>query len=375
MHAQADEAIAIEARIPQLMSEGKRAEAIALAERLTELVRAQKGDDHLDTARSLVTLASLYNIQRRLTEAEPLLKRALAIREKALGSSHPDTLAILGVLGPLYRALGRGAEAELLEKRTRQTPHRTDEHAADDVKLRNEAATHAAQGKHPEAEQTYKSAISAAEKTYGLEHPRVVHSLNPLADLYVKQGRVAEAELLLKRALAVRQKTNELADLHLQTAQAHETSAAIKLDADWVVLSACNTAAASADKLGADALSGLARAFFYAGARALLVSHWTATAASSAGATAVPVAYTRYPALVNGGIGVHPRTARAENQQRLSSECQLHRGSHRRDGCRGMVQSASETGAVESSAASDGFEAGAWRAYDQLLVAQKQLYN
>jgi CHAT domain-containing protein/tetratricopeptide (TPR) repeat protein len=48
--------------------------------------------------------------------------------------------------------------------------------------------------------------------------------------------------------------------------------AALALDADWVVLSACNTAAGSGD--GAEALSGLARAFFYAGARALLVSHW-----------------------------------------------------------------------------------------------------
>jgi CHAT domain-containing protein/tetratricopeptide (TPR) repeat protein len=46
----------------------------------------------------------------------------------------------------------------------------------------------------------------------------------------------------------------------------------LKLNADWVVLSACNTAAG--DQLGAEALSGLARAFFYAGARALLVSHW-----------------------------------------------------------------------------------------------------
>jgi CHAT domain-containing protein len=46
----------------------------------------------------------------------------------------------------------------------------------------------------------------------------------------------------------------------------------LKLDADWVILSACNTAADGAD--GAEALSGLARAFFYAGARALLVSHW-----------------------------------------------------------------------------------------------------
>ncbi|MGB8738082.1 MAG: CHAT domain-containing tetratricopeptide repeat protein [Rhodomicrobium sp.] len=49
--------------------------------------------------------------------------------------------------------------------------------------------------------------------------------------------------------------------------------AALKLDADWVILSACNTAAG--DATNADALSGLARAFFYAGARALLVSHWS----------------------------------------------------------------------------------------------------
>jgi CHAT domain-containing protein len=48
--------------------------------------------------------------------------------------------------------------------------------------------------------------------------------------------------------------------------------AQLKLSADWVVLSACNTIAG--DKPGAEALSGLARAFFYAGARALLVSHW-----------------------------------------------------------------------------------------------------
>jgi CHAT domain-containing protein len=50
--------------------------------------------------------------------------------------------------------------------------------------------------------------------------------------------------------------------------------AQLKLDADWVVLSACNTAAGESSKPGAEALSGLARAFFYAGGRALLVSHW-----------------------------------------------------------------------------------------------------
>ena len=48
--------------------------------------------------------------------------------------------------------------------------------------------------------------------------------------------------------------------------------ATLKLDADWVILSACNTAGAAGES--AEALSGLARAFFYAGARTLLVSHW-----------------------------------------------------------------------------------------------------
>jgi CHAT domain-containing protein len=46
----------------------------------------------------------------------------------------------------------------------------------------------------------------------------------------------------------------------------------LKLAADWVVLSACNTA--SGDGAGSEAVSGLGRAFFYAGARALLVSNW-----------------------------------------------------------------------------------------------------
>jgi CHAT domain-containing protein/tetratricopeptide (TPR) repeat protein len=46
----------------------------------------------------------------------------------------------------------------------------------------------------------------------------------------------------------------------------------LRLDADWVVLSACNTG--SGDGAGAEAVSGLGRAFFYAGTRALLVSNW-----------------------------------------------------------------------------------------------------
>jgi len=49
--------------------------------------------------------------------------------------------------------------------------------------------------------------------------------------------------------------------------------ASLRLNADTVVLSACNTAAA-AGGFGGESLSGLAQSFFFAGARSLLVSHW-----------------------------------------------------------------------------------------------------
>ena len=53
-------------------------------------------------ATSLNNLASLYNDQGDYTKAEPLYKRSLAIREKALGSDHPDVAISLNNLAMFY---------------------------------------------------------------------------------------------------------------------------------------------------------------------------------------------------------------------------------------------------------------------------------
>lgn len=76
--------------------------------------------------------------------------------------------------------------------------------------------------------------------------------------------------------------------------------ATLKLNADWVVLSACNTAGSGHQS--AEALSGMAQAFFYAGARALLVSHWEVGSAAAVQLT------TRSLAEMNA----NPRTGRSE---------------------------------------------------------------
>lgn len=82
---------------------------------------------------------------------------------------------------------------------------------------------------------------------------------------------VAEPSL----ALSIPKKPSALDDGLLTASEV----AQLKLNADFVVLSACNTIAG--DRPGAEALSGLARSFFYAGARSLLVTHWAVVSESA----------------------------------------------------------------------------------------------
>ena len=57
--------------------------------------------------------------------------------------------------------------------------------------------------------------------------------------------------------------------------------AGLTLNADLVVLSACNTASGGS-RFGGESLSGLSEAFFYAGARNMLISHWQVPSAATA---------------------------------------------------------------------------------------------
>ena len=68
-------------------------------------------------AATLNNLAERYKEEGRYADAEPLYKRALAIREKALGPDHPAVAQLLNNLADLYTAQGRYADAEPLYKR------------------------------------------------------------------------------------------------------------------------------------------------------------------------------------------------------------------------------------------------------------------
>jgi tetratricopeptide (TPR) repeat protein len=73
--------------------------------------------NHPDTSHSLNNLAAIYEAQGKYAEAEPLYKRANAIREKALGYKHPDLLKVLMNYADLLRKMSRGDEAARMDAR------------------------------------------------------------------------------------------------------------------------------------------------------------------------------------------------------------------------------------------------------------------
>ena len=96
-------------------------------------------------------------------EAEPLLRRALAIDEQSYGKDHPDVATPLNNLAQLLQATNRLAEAEPLMRR----------------------------------------ALAIDEQSYGRDHPDVARDLSNLAQLLRATNRLVEAETLLRRALAI----------------------------------------------------------------------------------------------------------------------------------------------------------------------------
>jgi tetratricopeptide (TPR) repeat protein len=83
------------------------------------LVEAYFGADHPYYAVALNKRGLVYRAQGKYEEAETLLKRALAIREKTLGASHPDVAQTLTNLANVYSDQGKYGDAEGFYTRAR----------------------------------------------------------------------------------------------------------------------------------------------------------------------------------------------------------------------------------------------------------------
>jgi tetratricopeptide (TPR) repeat protein len=163
------------------------------------------GPEHLDVAISLHHLGGLCWHLGKYAEAEPLYQRALHIREQYLGPEHYDVAELLNDLALLYYDQGNRTQAELLYLRVLHILERLfgPDHPDATFPLRNLALLYHDQGKYAQAERLCLRALRIDEQHLGSEHPNLAMSLQSLAKLYWKLRKYAQAEPLYQRVLRI----------------------------------------------------------------------------------------------------------------------------------------------------------------------------
>jgi len=230
---------------------------------------------------TVVPSASAIVTLRRLPRGSPA-------RDKLIGFGDPYFNADQAAeaereqAAPIVVASAAGADAENVTRgiplRLRASPHTEENDAATlgilprlpDTRFELLSMAEALEADPAKALYLGKAANEQNVETLDLAHYRIVafstHGLVP-----------GDLDGLTQPALALT--APEVAGVKGDGLLTMEKILALKLDADWVVLSACNTAAGAG--AGAEAASGLGSAFFYAGTRALLVTNWSVHSASA----------------------------------------------------------------------------------------------
>ncbi len=190
-----------------LHGRGRYADAQPLFKRALAIREARLGPDHPDTATSLNNLANVLHGQGDLQGARILHQRALAIREARLGPDHPDTATSLNNLALVLHAQGdlQGAhplyQRALAIREARLGP----DHPTTAYSLSNLASVLHDQGDLQGARILHQRALAIYEARLGPDHPDTAYSLEKLALVLHAQGDLDGARPLFERALAIRE--------------------------------------------------------------------------------------------------------------------------------------------------------------------------
>jgi serine/threonine protein kinase len=173
-----------------------------------ELQKTTLGREHPQTLTTMNNLASAYSLARNYDLAIPLFEEALNLQKAKLGPEHPQTLKSMNNLAAVYQNAGKRELAiPLLEEAIKlQKAKLGPEHPDTLLSSTNLARAYHFVGKLDLALPLYVETFELMKSKLGFEHPRTLLTELHLAEAYYDANDHAEAEKLLRKSLAIREK-------------------------------------------------------------------------------------------------------------------------------------------------------------------------
>lgn len=182
-------------------AKGDTAAAEPLFARVLALQDHVLGPGHPDTLTCLSHLAAMVRGRKDFTRAIPLFRRSLQLRAQTLGEEHPDTLKNMNDLAVLIRIESDQASSEALYRRGLEKAAFLDQVHPERTGF-VEIAMHGREDGYAEAEALLRRGLGACERRLGKDDAGTLMNLKNLGGLLAAQGRFDEAESFLERGLA-----------------------------------------------------------------------------------------------------------------------------------------------------------------------------
>jgi tetratricopeptide (TPR) repeat protein len=169
-------------------------------ELLLELIESERSRGGPNLARALETLGLVYLEQEDAGRGCPPLEEAYALRRVAFGPNHRSLATAENNLGSCHRVAGRHDVAIAFYKRALVKYGQTRQHGPASITLNNLALTLEKQRRVAEAEVLHKRAIGLSVRTQGYGNVNQAKFSRDLGALYLSVGREQEARKLLEQA-------------------------------------------------------------------------------------------------------------------------------------------------------------------------------
>jgi tetratricopeptide (TPR) repeat protein len=151
-------------------------------------------------------LARLYLDEKKLSQAEPLAKKALELSGRVRGEEHFGTIDCRGMLGRVYQAQGKLAEAETSYAKMVEVCRRVkgDEHPDTWDAMAELTVLYLKQNKLPHVERVFRLLQSVTKKgASDAPDAKLAMICGRLGNEFEQSGRIKEAEAAYREAAAV----------------------------------------------------------------------------------------------------------------------------------------------------------------------------
>jgi non-specific serine/threonine protein kinase/serine/threonine-protein kinase len=181
---------------------GLTSKAEPLLRRAVEIRQRILGPRNPDTLQSQNDLALAVLAESHYPEAERLSRETMETRRQVLGIEHHDTVDSMVQLARILGFESRYDEAEKLNREALEIARRKwpqDRLTATALSLLADTLTH--EQKYPEAEKAVREALETDRRTLGSDHPSVLRDMFNLASILLDEQRYADAEAMYKELI------------------------------------------------------------------------------------------------------------------------------------------------------------------------------